>query len=292
MYDYCFNDISVDMVRLETRIMIDKFEEIFSAFKNLPQVEYYQKFSISDYRHNFVFKECKNEKNVFNGLCEYNSFWVGFFHNSAKKMQKQSCVIEFNPNKCDVGFGLLQRILNCFFKDCLNTFVRSLDIAVDLHNVDINNVVCDKCNKRNYVEMVQNGAKTIYMGARGQNGRVKIYDKAKEQKLSDDVKWCRYEITLKFENLRMIQILGDKFDFDVGFPDVYILDDIQCDDVKMKCYLLCIKSGQVKINEFSKDIRKKIKQVLDTLAIKKIDEGLKPQIHNLIINYFTNYIKL
>ena len=63
----------------------------------------------------------------------------------------------------------------------------------------IDNFVYDKNRKRYTYNMTGNNGRTIYLGRRGSNGSVKIYDKAAERGITDR-NWTRYEVTLTFDD--------------------------------------------------------------------------------------------
>lgn len=287
-------NVSIDMVRLQVNVYTCFFEEFCRQyFTDNPDVYFYNGFKINDYHDNFKINEYVKNNNPFDRQDCYNKFWVGFHHNAEQNGEKHkySLVIEFNPNKCYFSEGLLNKILSTFFMDLSNVYLKSVDIAFDLY-VPITNFLVDKCTKHYFCDIVSDVGRTFYIGSPGSNGRVKIYDKAAEQKL-DGVDWTRWEITIKFSDVFLSQILLNSFDFDFNVPDVFYFDELNFNDfdVKMRCYIYSVLNGFVKFNEFSRKIREKIKQtLLQSASIKRIDVTYKPKVYITIISFFKDFV--
>jgi len=119
---------TVDMLRLRTNITSFKFSLIEAHINTIYKdkiKKYYNSFSISEFKYNYVIEISENE-----------SYWFGFIHNSeltnnSKSMQNESCeynfTIEFNPNKCKKS-GLLKYILNMTSA----WTIKQVDIAMDI----------------------------------------------------------------------------------------------------------------------------------------------------------------
>jgi len=86
--------------------------------------------------------------------------------------------------------------------------IARLDVACDLKDSD--NITMEKMSKSirqkrytcksGYYDLVTGSSgETIYLGSPKSDRRLRIYDKAKEQKL-DDIKWIRFEFQLRNDN--------------------------------------------------------------------------------------------
>jgi hypothetical protein len=287
-------NFSIDMLRLKVKSTSEDLQRFFQGILNSGATccDYYQSFNIKEFRHNFSFKEDINENPFV--ASDVQRFWCGFDHNSQKSSNYTYLYIEFNPNKCDITKGYLNLILRTFFTSFTSVYVCSCDVCLDLPDVSIDSFFFDRCLKRYTCDMRSEKGRTIYLGAPGSNGRIKIYDKASERGLKDTV-LTRYEVSLKFDNLLLKNILLGKFDYGFDVPDVYFYDKLdmsEFNDVNMRSYIFSIMCGFTKINDYSRKTKQKIKQTLDQSAsFKKINCENKQFVTNTIITYFKNYIK-
>lgn len=287
-------NFSVDMLRLETRVCKQDFEYFHCKILDInPYVNYYVQRGFSEYRNNYQVNEFICE-NPFNASDSYNKFWFAYQHNSEPlsehPLHKFKLVLEFNPNKCVIS-GVLLKLLCTFFYNLNNVYLKSLDVAYDIP-IHIDNFVVDKGYKHYTCDIVKDDGRTIYLGSPGSDGRIKIYNKGIEQGVSYD--WTRWEITLKFKNTLVSQILACCFNFNFNPPEVLYYDSLILDDfdVKMKCYIYSIKNGYVKLDDFSRKIKDKIKsQLLAATSVKKIDVKCKQNIYNTIVLYFIEFVK-
>ena len=286
-------EISVDMIRLRTKVPKGSFQEFMNKYilKLDFEYTYYQSFRFNDYRYNFTFKSYSGS--FGNPFVEDSSFYVGFGHNSEFNKFSDVLVVEFNPNKCYYFGGFLNDLLFSFFGSPRLVTVVSVDVAIDIFGVSMFNCIVDKFKKRRYLEYIENNSRTLYLGKKGKNcnGAVKIYDKAAEQKLNK--LWTRFEVTLKL-NLLYAQILSHLVDCEYELPTAYFIDDSLLDniDVGMKCYIYSLLQGFVKMNDFTYYLKNKIRLCLDDIVLKKIDNGFKPLIADTIITFMEHYYKV
>ena len=284
------------MLRLETTVSAYDFFRFHKSIELNSYVDCYVRGGFSDYRYNYSVKESITLKNPFTNSDDLitNCFWFAYMHNMEKQTSndytKYKLVLEFNPNKCTI-VGILHKVLILFFSNLDRVYIKSCDVAFDIP-VHIDNFIVDKGYKHYTCDIVQNDGHTMYFGSPGSDGRIKIYNKAAEQKVNYD--WTRWEISLKFKDTLVSQVLACRFDFNFNPPEVLYYDSLNLEDfdVKMKCYIYSIQNGFVKLDDFSKDIRKKIKSQLATVtSVKKIDVNKKCDVYNTIVSYFIGFVK-
>lgn len=106
--------------------------------------------------------------------------------------------IDFNPNKCQKE-AMLELLSFVHF-----TKITRLDIAVDYYGRDLTEVVWvdTKARKRVTYQTGAGKLETLYIGSGGSETSYRIYDKAKEQKSTDNGLWWRVEAQLRPDNLR------------------------------------------------------------------------------------------
>lgn len=137
--------------------------------------------------------------------CKYNyiygsgdgAIYLGVVPNWKKEEKHtKSIVLEYNPNK---ACPMMSNVFDWLFKtNKVSWHVMSVDIAADM-SLEYSNIVMLKRDKREEFHNIGHSAiETRYLGALG-HGHIKLYDKAKEQKLKG-VNWSRFEITLKEKN--------------------------------------------------------------------------------------------
>ena len=119
-----------------------------------------------------------------------------------------------------------------------------------------------------------------YLGKRGSNGRLKIYDKAAEQKQPDRI-CTRWEATLKFKNLTMHDFLIGKVtvkDVNANLPTVYIGENgfANSDNIMIKCASYAVRAGYVKLADFTRYLRKQITPHLEQGALYTVGNADLP----------------
>ena len=283
-------EVSIDMLRLRTKVRKGDFQKFMDLFlKTDLDYTYFESFKYNEYRYNITVK-CYS----FNPFVTDASFYIGFGHNSELSEYNDVLVVEFNPNRCDYFYGFLNRLLCTFFSSPRKVKVVSLDIAVDIFGISMENCIADKGKKKRYLEYINNGARTLYIGKKGKdgsNGSTKIYDKGKEQKV--DKVWTRYEVTLKLD-LLYAQILSHITECNYELPIAYFInaDKMNKFDVKMRCYIYTLLQGVAKIWEFPQVLRQNLRLCLENIALLKIDNEYKKHFDDIIIAFFEHYYKV
>ena len=244
---------SVDMIRLKTYITYGEFSNleflIDSVYKNKVK-----KMWLSDkvmcFKYNYTIE-----------LEEGRSFYFGF-HCNNEKIQffkndvKYNLTIEFNPNKIKDA-PLLLHILGMSG----DWYLRSLDLAVDL-KINILDLILSKSGKRT-LKSWSNGFddKSFYIGTGDR--RIKIYNKKKESNLKDVNELTRVEVSVQFEDFRLIDIKSFKLPEEL-FPEVYINDYLYTfsdyKDKTMLALLYAVQSG-FPIDDLSRRYKEKVKEL-------------------------------
>lgn len=242
-------EYSVDMIRLKNNVYSEFFKPFMDRFSYNPNVEYYISTNFKKYKHNWHFED------------EKGSFWLAYRHNQENGGgQAYNAVIEFNPNKVQES-PLLHEILKKFFNPNSNYIISSCDIAIDLHDVDMEKeIFWDKGKKQNYTIYHKGGSKTVYLGS-GAN-RVKLYDKANEQNLKDE-KWTRYEISMKVDYT--YNTLND-FEYEGCLPKIWVVGLFKYDmDLTSTDWFIlqALMQGCGTIDQLGRRKRKKIRTALD-----------------------------
>lgn len=168
--------------------------------------QYYESFTFLTYRDMWV---CKGEQG------ETVKFFFGFrgYDSSGTNQWK----IQFNPNKifpCQPLVDLIRWIASVSVSSCR---ISSFDVAADLP-FRRSGVFMVKDRRKYQLVMNSNEDKTEYLGCRGENGFVKLYNKTIESNLS-------YPLT-RFEMSVVLGHDASVFDIDVfrsSLPSVYVL---------------------------------------------------------------------
>lgn len=175
-------------------------------------------------RENYVTNSLKKCYTSFNLEHIEGNLYVGFCPNwiSNPRERERCIVLEYNPNKVNpFDFDETKKVFNIRSK---RIKILSIDIACDMYGVDISSIYVKKWHGNvKEISFKKSSLETLYLGELGHN-HIKIYDKAKEQKV--DGKWVRFEITLKN--------LGNYLNYDLdcfvfNLPDIYCFGDVQLD---------------------------------------------------------------
>jgi len=170
--------VSVDMLRIKSRVPLNVWDRIHGRLLSDPDIECWIDSRINCYRYNYVFRKG-----------DAGSYYFAYKHNSEKQGNfKFFLVVEFNPNKCELK-GLLRQLIDLLGEDFE---VVLCDIAWDFYDMDIRSISVDKGKKKVLKTFDYGGDDITYYIGEG-DGRVKIYNKAREEKVEGS--WVRYEVT-------------------------------------------------------------------------------------------------
>jgi len=175
---------SIDKIKIEFQYLRLSFVNDFlrDLEFNYHYTDYYESNKITNCKHNFKFGDGEG------------AVYLGIIPNWKKEERyDKNIVLEYNPNKVNAfKIPMLERLLNIPF---ILWRIMSFDISVDLR-LPYESIVMLKRDKREYIAKIgHSSVETVYLGRFGENGHIKLYNKAKEQKLDTD--WTRFEITIK-----------------------------------------------------------------------------------------------
>lgn len=153
----------------------------------------------------------------------------------------------------------------------------SADVAWDIAE-HINNLLIDKGKLHTYKYFsFGKDDVTHYFGVG--YGRIKVYNKAKERKLDDWIKWTRVEISLEIK--RRLDDL-ETYKSRETIPELFVYGET--DDPVLRCLVMGVKSG-FPINELTRAYRSKVKSALAGTLID-INNN---QIDNTVKKYVKSY---
>jgi hypothetical protein len=179
---------SVDKVKIEfqwvkVKVVQQFLDKLMSNSCDMEYTNYYESNKMTNCKHNFNYGEGEG------------GIYLGVIPNWRKEERHdKNIVLEYNPNKVDPfmfdTFAWLTKL------PLISWRVMSFDIAVDVM-IPYNTVCMLKRDMREYMCSVgHSDVETRYLGTFGANGHIKLYNKAKEQKM-EGLDWTRFEITIK-----------------------------------------------------------------------------------------------
>ena len=161
--------------------------------------------------------------------CPGGTVYIGLEDNNSNivDISRKTVVIEYNPQKVDL-FQEVHYLRDLKQLDLHRRYIMYLDLACDMY-VDIGQIGYEKRRLNEYDSIHgHTGLETVYLGAFGSNGAVRIYDKTKEMnkrvtKVDDETgelyvdkyygDCTRYEIRIKPEgkNNQILMNIADPF---------------------------------------------------------------------------------
>lgn len=263
---------SLDMLTLEFIIPHSDVQRLMTMYSMRINFTQWESKKLSVCRYNYSV-ECENE----------NSFYIGFSPNWKKSEHGfVSGRVEFNPSKLadDLTFissyqELLSYVPFGFAKPV------KFDLAIDIP------VARDKIHlikdKRTYEEYSNsNSDRTQYLGKRNSHGRVKVYNKALEQKI--DIDLTRIELTIDYDKRSIDEIKKI-------LPSLYLLDSFQFPLGIVgtdKVILVAILSDLSLMRELGRKKQDKIKAYL---ADMQLNLTLDIDKYNKVLENIQGYIK-
>lgn len=177
---------SVDKVKLYVYgVKLPMVQSIMNNLSIDTMVKAYESYKITACRYNYII-----ESNIA-------TVYLGIEPNWCKDKNKlfRDIIIEYNPNKIELKTVSQLQFLKCINKGRIE--IKSMDIAVDIMDVDITSLIVYKRHGNEYKATIEhNNLETLYLGSFGKNGHIKIYNKSKEQNKKSLI-WTRFEITYK-----------------------------------------------------------------------------------------------
>lgn len=175
--------------------------------------------------------------------------------------------LEFNPNnlKSLEDKDLINTILSYF----TDFHFSRLDIALDLYNYNLYdyNIVDLSPRKKAYYYDRVGRLETAYFGSMGSNKFVRVYNKAREQKI-DNMDWWRVELQLRDENIDIY--LEDRKDF---LEDIYFFRYVSIAEysTQEKATLEYILHDYSRITQLAKNQKTKYKKMIRNLKMESLD---------------------
>ena len=276
---------SVDKLRLKTYISYFDFTELEFFIKTCHK-EKIKRFWVSDKINSFHY-------NYNIEIEEGKSFSFHFMHNQEcinynNDKIEYNFTIEFNPNK------LRNDILLCSILDRFsNWLLRSYDLAIDIP-INILDIIVYKGRKRIYKIFSEGEDKlTYYIGTKGNDGFLKVYNKKHESDLKHLVGYLtRVEITRRYEEDFPLASIKNYNYGEQFLPILYLnqyafsFSDITTKDKTLMAVLYAVQTGY-SLNDLSRDYKKKIKNLLELGSRIRFDNVSATQAFNkCIFNYF------
>lgn len=197
---------SIDKIKLEYYFV--KTPRIQQFLDNLSMADF------TSHRTSNKIVECKHNFEWKNESC--GTVYVGIIPNwESEEKSDKNIILEYNPNKVNPfkikELAWLQNIPVALIK------VMSFDIAVDMPT-PFNTVRMLKRDVREYqCQIGRSEIETRYLGVMGHN-HVKLYNKAKEQKIKD-MDWTRFEVTCK--KINSFSSTLKEFEENIKIPSLY-----------------------------------------------------------------------
>lgn len=270
----CNLDYSIDKVKLYIHgVKINEVQHLMDVLSLDVQVKPYESNKVTACRYNYSIKE--NDTVVFGERIKGNTFYLGIEPNWSRDKNKthRDIVVEYNPNKIILAdFDVLNSMLPI---NEYKTEILTLDIAIDIFNQHMQDLLIYKRHgSERMVTIAHNKLETVYLGSVKENGHIKVYNKAKEQKLNNDTIWTRYEITYK--KLGFMDIRDTKVIEETKLAEIKIKNDtVNLDVLKdTERYIFLTSLDNVeKINMLGRVMKKKILNYHEQY-LKKLDINL------------------
>lgn len=267
------NLYSLDKLTVEFEMRKEDVQALMNKYSVRVDVEkQWDSKKLSMCRYNYTF-----------ALEDGNSFYIGFCPNWRKHDPYiDAGRIEFNPSKVgeDLVFlslygEILSKVGMCLIKPV------KFDLAIDMP-VAREKVYMLKDN-RTYEEYSNSDSdKTQYLGKRNTHGRIKLYNKALEQKIDMDL--TRLEITVDYDTRSLS-------DVNSLIPKMYLLDSFQF-PIDMpgtdKVIMVAILQDMSLLRELG---RKKAEKIKAYLADMQLNLSLNVDKYNHVLDTIQTYLK-
>ena len=195
---------SIDKIKLEFQyIRLERVQSFLNELSATDYTDYYESNKVTKCKHNFRY--ATDEGGVYVGVIPN---WKN------EERYDKNIVLEYNPNKVNPFLSCVFSWLLRVPRACIK--VMNFDIAVDM-KIPYSSVRMLKRDKReSFAIFGHSSIETRYLGAMGHN-HVKLYDKAKEQKVNTD--WTRFEITVK--EINSFSCTLKEFETSIKIPTLY-----------------------------------------------------------------------
>ena len=200
---------------------------------------------------------------------------VSYKHNSKRvNLKEYRMRVEFNPAKQNKSFDwfwiTLKEITQQYVKR-----IKHMDIAFDVP-VHVSNISSVSLTGRDR-SLFKN---TVYFGASGLTGRLKIYDKKKEMEQKQGIEieeeeLTRIEYSKKYEDPITLGHLESVSD--LGINNEYTITNFNLGNNKgvIKASILAIQNGEMEMKEFSRSYIVKIKKAFADMDKLDLDHAYR-----------------
>lgn len=216
--------------------------------------------------------------------------FIGYKHNSAKENQNSYTMkIELNPSaKLSETVSVarknaLQIVMDTFASN--TKLIKGIDIAFDIpvSNKDIYAVSLTGKERQTFKD-------TVYYGASGSNGRLKIYDKKKELEKKQGVEipeenLTRIEFSVRLDEPITLQLFSKVPRWKIN--ETYQISKLNLGKTEgvIKACVLSVTSGQMEMKELSRTYQNKTKKALENMGLLDLDHeysNARTEITNII----------
>lgn len=242
---------SCDMVRLKFSFRQNSFEYLVKYFSNSYRIDikvFTPNFSDFKYKYMYTIDY------------EYSSMTVGIGFNGSSREDLFLGFAEFNPNKCfqsEQCFFDLQVLFCNVWKYELVRWDLAVDIPIGRKYMSL-----VKDGRRYETVLYSQENKTEYLGVRNEPGRVKLYNKALEDKYTDVAELTRLELTCAGEwganeiiaKLPLVDTVKQQSELnlssDLSNTQRVLVELINASDAKTYYFKLLNASMQVKLRPY------------------------------------------
>lgn len=269
---YSIDKVKIEFQYVKVKMVQEFLDKLMGNSGDVEYSNYYESNKMTNCKHNFNYGEGEG------------GIYLGVIPNWRKEERyDKNIVLEYNPNKVDpFMFDVFAWLLKL---PRISWRVMNFDIAVDIM-IPYNTVCMLKRDKREYMCSVGHSAiETRYLGAFGANGHIKLYDKAKEQKV-EGLDWTRFEITIKEINHPTSTL--DDFKNSCKIPTLYRKDvqlsTIDVNDIWRLSLEAIIQDINLLYTMKSRISRKKMEQLLSE-SLEDIPLSVD-EMYKTYINFF------
>lgn len=238
--------------------------EIAETYGKIPRVIYEIGKRASEYHHIIRIGEGSG------------AIFIGYKHNSAKENQNTYTMkVELNPSaKSSEKVSAARKVAMQILLESFATnakLIKGLDIAFDVpvSNKDIYAVSLTGKERQTFKD-------TVYYGASGSSGRLKIYDKKKELEKKQGVEipeenLTRIEYSIRLKEPVTLQLFSKVENWKIN--ETYQISKLNLGktDGNIKAYVLAITSGQMELKEFTRAAQVKTKKALENMGLLDLD---------------------
>ena len=214
---------------------------------------------------------------------------------------------EFNPNKLNESIEREhRRAIASIIKTMKYPKVSRYDMAFDFYGYDFNKyIIHDKNSRKKNVWLDRSDQlETMYIGSPNADLRIRIYNKALEQKIETPLDWWRIELQFRDDACRSVQgeIIMNNQTIQISPCIPNLLETVrmyqpaykQIESITERALVKLLIEEPETIRELSKNARTKYKKILSTLpSEKEIDlKNLFEIHHDKILSDIRKYLRI